>query len=193
MVWVKLPHHIKDMANRTFTKYAFVSTKEHCQDLLGKLNELKEKRLDGCGHIVKLFGGDPDKIPCRGFFYDFQMVGDTRLDISLDFAWAESPDFRHFLEKQYGARIYYFDYEPGCDVCCTNDINNIFGIEYVIDSEEKGEEWYDNLNDVAHYVAEIVGHPVEAAEAAIEKAIKDWEDENEYSYISFHHFIYVDD
>ena len=188
------PTPLQNMANRTFTKYAFVSTKEHCQDLFGKLKELKKKKLDGCGHLVKLFGGDPDKIPCRGFFYDFQMVGDTRLDISLDFAWAESPEFRDFIKSQYsGARIYYFDYEPGCGVCYTNDINDIFGIEYIVDSEEKGEEWYDNLDDVAKYVSEIVGHPVEATEAAIEKAIKDWEEENSDSFISLHHFTYVDD
>ena len=56
MVWVKLPHHVKDMANYTFTKYAFVSTKEHCQDLLGKLNELKEKDLEWCGDLIKAFG-----------------------------------------------------------------------------------------------------------------------------------------
>lgn len=182
------------MANRTFTKYAFVSTKEHCQDLLGKLNELKEKDLNWCGDLIKAFGKDPDKIPCRGFFYDFQMVGDTRLDISLDFAWAESPEFRDFLKSQYsGAKIYYFDYEPGCGVCYTNDINDIFGIEYIVDSEEKGEEWYDNLDDVAKYVSEIVGHPVEATEAAIEKTIEEWEKENSDSFISLHHFTYVDD
>ena len=193
-MWVKFPHRFQNMANLTFTRYAFIGTKKQCKDLFAKLTGLKEEKLTWCGNLIETFGGNPNNISCRGSFLDFRMNGNKRIDIDLEFAWTESPDFRYFLEKQYkDSKIYYYDYEPGCDVCDTNDDCNIFDIAYIVDSEDKGEEWYDNLQDVAQYVSEIVGYDVEATEDAIENAIEKWQNENDDKFLYLHRFNYVDD
>ena len=188
------PTPFPNVANLTSTRYAFIGTKQQCKDLFGKLTNLKKKELTWCGNLIEAFGKNPNNISCRGEIFDFRMNGNKRIDIDLEFAWTESPDFRYFLEKQYkDSKIYYYDYEPGCDVCNTNDDCNIFDIAYIVDSEDKGEEWYDDLQDVAQYVSEIVGYDVEATEDAIEDAIDKWQDENDDKFLYLHHFNYVDD
>lgn len=120
------------MPNWCFTTYKIVGDIKEIHDLnnkLMKLDNMKEPLVSNgfgnlwLGCLVKILGGDAEKVYCRGDITEFSYnEEDDVLTIDTQTAWAEMEEVRHFIEKVYpGLKIYYYEEEPGMEIYQTND------------------------------------------------------------------------
>lgn len=197
------------MSNTCFTTYKVVSENKKDVTKLFKTIQRLEKRKTplvkngwydpklwlGC--LVKALGGDPNKVYCRGTITFYEMEDDV-LTLNTETAWAEMSETRHFIESCFpGMKIYYIEEESGCERFYTNDSEGIyFKDRYYLDGFDDSE-FFENLEDAAKYVKEIVGHDVEADFDVIDKALSNYVEEHEEDepdcYYSFHEFKVVND
>lgn len=185
------------MPNWCYTRYAIESmnTKE-IETLKAKLDELSamnEPMWIGC--IVELLGEKWNSIRCRGQIIEYY-IDSGALRLTVESAWSELNEVRAlFLSKHPDCKIYYMSEECGMGIFDTNDSSGrYFSERYVVDSEEKGAEYFDDLGDVADYISELTGKEIdEVSLESIEKAIDEWESEEEDRWISFNEFSIVED
>lgn len=112
------------MANICDTTYRITGGRDSLNDMEARIKKAT-KDSAWLGEIVKEYGGDPNAVHCRGEL-TYMEWGDPNavLVLCCNTAWGEMPEFRHFLERQYGdICIFYTAVEPGCGVFCTNDDN----------------------------------------------------------------------
>lgn len=193
------------MPNWCDTTYKCVGKKEDIQSLHKTLEQLRAMKKpfvkNGFGNlwlgcVVNILGGKWEDVRCRGEIIDFSMDGDDILVISQSTAWCEQEEFRYFLERHYpGMKIFYQE-EPGCEVCCTNDeTGEYFSDKYMLDSYD-GCEYFNSLHDVAVKVKEITGTDVKTEED-IEKALDVYQEQMEKKgkevFYSLHKFKYCAD
>lgn len=134
------------MPNWCNTSYVAVGGKEPLTRLENALREARKLNMSDfaeqwCGNVVKVLGGDPMKVWCRGWVDDFEMQQDG-LSIWVMSAWAELGEWRAFIEKNFpGVKLYYQSDEPGCEYYTTNDdTGQYFPDQYV--GGLAGEQWH---------------------------------------------------
>ena len=194
------------MPNWASTAYVFkAKNQEQAKDLYEKIDSLSKmteplvpngfgKLWMGC--LVNLFGGDWNKVYCRGEIIDYDLTAD-HVSISCETAWGEMPEFRHFIEQQYpGSKIYYQVEESGNCVYATNDAEGeYFKDRYCLDFFD-GLEYFETIGAAAEFIGERIGKELSSDFAEIENAIDDYMEENDNSdesWMSFHKFEVVED
>ena len=194
------------MPNWASTAYVFKGADENqAKDLYEKIDSLQKmtkphvpngfgKLWLGC--LVDLFGGDWNKVYCRGEITSYGYE-DNRVYLYCETAWGEMPEFRHFLEQQYpGSKVYYCVEECGNCVYATNDTDGeFFKDRYCLDSYD-GLEYFETIEEAAKYIGEIIGKDLKPDFAKIENAIDDYmeeHDNSDESWMSFHKFEVLDD
>ena len=145
------------------------------------------------GCIIECLGGDWEKYRCRGEIINYHLEGDE-LVIDQWTAWCEQEGFRRFIRERFpGIKVYYQDEEPGLENYTTNSFKH-FPERYFLDTSEDSM-YFENLEEAAEYVEDMVGHKVEADVTSIRKALSDYEDEHKeekWMYYSFHEFKLTD-
>ena len=97
---------------------------------------------------------------------------------------------RPFLEeKLLSIKVYFQEEEPGCGLFATNSFEH-FPERYLLDSYEE-PLYFEDIEEAAKCVADIVGHPVEPNVEAIDAALGDYLQvhENSDTWYSFHELI----
>ena len=147
------------------------------------------------GNIIDALGEDWEKLRCRGEIIGYH-IENNLLTIYQSTAWCEQEGFRECIEKKFPSiKVYYREEEPGCDVYYTNDADrNYFPERYLLNNNDE-PLYFNTIEEAAEYVSGIVNQKVEANMEAIEKALDNFEEENEDEdvYFSFHEFQVVDD
>ena len=149
------------MPNWSFNTYKCVGDIKEILDLNNKLMELDNMKEplepNGFGNLwlgclVKILGGDAEKVYCRGDITEFSYnEEDDVLTIDTQTAWNEMEEVRFFLKKVYPSlEIYYYEEEPGCEIYQTNDRHGYFFPQrYILDDlDGEGPEYYNDINQV---------------------------------------------
>jgi hypothetical protein len=138
------------------------------------------------GCLIKVLGGDPDEVYCRGTITNYEMYGDI-LIISTETSWREMSETRHFIETCFpNLKIYYLEEEEGCERFYTNDVDRLYFKErYYLDGFYDSR-YFETITEVAEYVKQIVGYKVEATFNTIVDTlatyVKDHEMDNDIYY-----------
>ena len=147
------------------------------------------------GNIIDALGEDWEKLRCRGEIIGYH-IENNLLTIYQSTAWCEQEGFRECIEQKFPSiKVYYREEEPGCDVYYTNDADrNYFPERYLLNNNDE-PLYFNTIEEAAEYVSGIVNQKVEANMTAIEKALDNFEEENEDDdvFYSFHEFQVVDD
>ena len=173
--------------------------------MLDELKKLDKPRVENgfgkwwLGCIVDYLGEDWNNISCRGNITDAH-VDDHGITLWLEMAWAESPEFRHLLERKFGVKVYHISEEPGLAGYWTNDDTGaVFHTKYFLDTcdMDTEPEYFETIEGVADYLNRYntLGVQVKPTEEAVCAAIEKYADEHEDedSFIALNKFEYVDD
>lgn len=194
------------MPNWSFTQYACSGEPKEIRQLHNAIKTNAKRKTSRVkngfgtlwlGNIIDQLGGNWEDWKCRGEITDFYMEKDAKkLTIYQSTAWCEQEGFRKFIEQKFPSiKIYYRDIESGCGWYGTNDsTGEYFPERYILESYDD-TQLFNTIEEAAKYVSGIVDHNVEANLTAIEKALDNYEEENEDEdlYFSFHEFQVVDD
>ncbi len=156
------------MPNWCFTTYKFVGDTEEIADLYKKLKELEDmpkplvesgfgKLFLGC--VVNHFGGDWNKIYCRGEIEYMELCGDNMLQLSTMTAWGDMPEVWDFVCKNYPSITYYYlAEEGGMGYYVNNDTTGeYFPEKYYVYHAEGYSEYLDDDEGLLEYIAEKIG------------------------------------
>lgn len=179
------------MANNCYTIYKCIGTKEEIDDLEKKLQTAEDA---GITSMIKALGENPEPYQRRGIVIDIYRMNDTELDIHQDTAWREQEGFRQCIQKVYPkVEVYFQDEEPGCGWFVTNSFE-YFPERYYLDNYEE-PLYFDDINDAARCVSEIVGHEVKPDVTEIITALDKYMDDNpgDENWHSFHEFELITD
>ena len=156
------------MANWCFTTYKIVGNAKEISILNNKLTYLQDmdEPLEpngfgvlwlGC--LVKLLGGDNEKINCRGEITEFHLNEEEGvLTVITQSAWYEMAEVRRFLKQVFPSlQIYYYEEECGCEIYRTNDrTGRFFPERYILDTQEvEGTTYYDDIESLLNDASEI--------------------------------------
>lgn len=194
------------MSNTCFTTYKVTGSKESVTKLHSTIKELDEKEKPladndwynpnlwlGC--LVKVLGGEPDNVNCRGYITSYKLDQDV-LTITTETAWVEMAETRHFLESCFPSmKIYFIEEEYGEEIFRTNDAEGqFFKDRYYLDSSD-GSSYFETLSEAAEYVSEIVGQEVAPTKMAMQNALETYtkEHDDDEGYFKFHKFQIVPD
>ena len=190
------------MPNWCSTNYRIVGEKESLgkvKKMITELDSMKEPRVENgfgklwLGCIVDYLGGDWQSISCRGNIESYEF-DDNEIRLCLEVAWAESPDFRHFLEDKIpGIKIYQYSEEFGCSGCWTNDPD--YSWQYYLDSclSEIESEYFESLEDAAHYLQENgIECKLTDDYKTLSEAISKYSEEHEDEYLNLYEIEFVD-
>ena len=196
------------MPNWCYTTYKIVGDDAQLakiKDMLDELNGMKEPRVENgfgklwLGCIVDYLGGDWEKVKCRGSVEQYEMCDDC-LRLNCEVAWAESPEFRHFVEDKFpGIKIYHYSEEPGMAGYWTNDTTGkYFPDRYYLDSCKVyvESEYFSDIDEAARYInnLNIEGLHVEPDFKSISDAIDDYvEKYGEDNWMAFHEIEVIED
>ena len=157
------------MPNWCFTTYKCVGDIEEILDLNNKLMELDNMKEplepNGFGNLwlgclVKILGGDAEKVYCRGDITEFSYnEEDDVLTIDTQTAWNEMEEVRFFLKKVYPSlEIYYYEEEPGCEIYQTNDRHGrFFPQRFILDDlDGEGPEYYEDIDSLLEAASEAM-------------------------------------
>lgn len=142
------------------------------------------------GNLVTRLGGNWEDYPCRGDITSYSLENDTTLMIWQNTAWGEQEGVRRIIEEKLPSlKVYFQEEEPGCCLFATNSFEH-FPERYLLDSYEE-PLYFEDINEAAKCVSDIVGHPVEPNVEAIDQALDDYlaEHEDSDTWYSFHEFI----
>lgn len=145
------------MPNWCNTTYKFVGEANEIADLHKKLKELEDmpepivengfgKLFLGC--VVNHFGGDWNKIYCRGEIDYMELCGENMLQLSTTTAWGDMPKVWDFVCQKYPSITYYYLAEEGgmCYYKNSDLTGEYFPEKYLIDDSVNGQE-YANDNE----------------------------------------------
>jgi hypothetical protein len=163
--------------------------KEEIKDLYDKLKSLEEmekplvendfgKNWLGC--VVALFGGDWEKINCRGSFGFLELLDKNTIQIQTETAWKDIPEVWDFVLGNYESIAYYFrTEEPGVGYYVTNDSKGkYFPERFIVDQFDEATEYFEDERDLFDYIASITGKPVANTEE-MNAVIESYNSENE--------------
>lgn len=190
------------MPNWSYSSYVIEGEPKVLETLKSKLDELKDMPEplveNGFGNlwlgcIVTLLGGDWNTVYCRGQICDYNLENGT-LNLSVESAWDEMHETRElFQQKHPELTVWYYTEESGMCIYRTNDREGkYFTDRYIVDTENDGPEYFEDINEVATYVQELTGQKVTAEVDAIETAINDWASGDADNWASFNVIDIVD-
>lgn len=177
------------MPNWCFTNYVITGDEAEVSDLYEKLSSLPEREdvVENdfgklwLGNVVGLFGGDYEKIYCRGSISgDIERHNPTEIHFITETAWSDMSEVWDFVLKQYPSLKYYYQAEEsGCCYYATNDAEGkYFPERYIVDQWDKGTEYFDTQAEAMKDVSERLGQPIESWEDMLNK-LKTFNSENE--------------
>lgn len=156
------------MPNWCFTSYKFVGDKEEIADLYNKLQSLNDmpeplvengfgKLFLGC--VVNHFGGDWNKIYCRGEIDYMELCGDNMLQLSTMTAWGDMPEVWNFVCKNYPSiEYYYLAEEGGMGYYVNSDTTGeYFPEKYYVYHTDGYSEYLNDDEELFEYIAEKIG------------------------------------
>lgn len=111
------------------------------------------------GNLVIKLGGDWKKLYCRGSWDNLLLHDDGTVSFSVESAWDEPYEVRHFIEAKFpGIKIYYQCEEADMGIYTTNDAPGLFFPErYYLWVEDETTEYYTTLEAMAKEVENITG------------------------------------
>ncbi|KAA6302843.1 MAG: hypothetical protein EZS26_001013 [Candidatus Ordinivivax streblomastigis] len=135
------------MRNWCYTNYVIEGDKEEVADLMQKLKSLEDKDISPVkndfgklwlGNVVFLFGGDYEKIDCRGEFMNLERNNETSLIFDTCTAWVDKPEVWNFVCEKYKSLRYYFFAEASgiCYYTSNDKEGKCFSGKYYV------EQWY---------------------------------------------------
>lgn len=178
------------MANWCLSVYIFEGAREEVEDLLEKLTALQQREIslvengfgkNWLGNVVKVYGGDPESIECRGS-YESPVVRDGVLVVDTETAWNEMRPTWDFVCQQYKTLRYYFKAEEsGNEYYVTNDADKkYFPERYILEQNEADTEYFETETAFFAAVAERTGTKInswDTMQEAIENYNADDEDD----------------
>lgn len=156
------------MPNWCNTDYKFVGHVDEIADLYKKLKELEDmpeplvengfgKLFLGC--VVNHFGGDWNKIYCRGEIDYMELCGENMLQLSTMTAWGDMPEVWDFVCKNYPSiKYYYLAEEGGMGYYINSDTTGeYFPEKYYINHADGYSEYLNNKEELFEYIADKIG------------------------------------
>lgn len=156
------------MPNWCNTDYKFVGHVDEIADLYKKLKELEDmpeplvengfgKLFLGC--VVNHFGGDWNKIYCRGEIDYMELCGENMLQLSTMTAWGDMPEVWDFVFKNYPSiEYYYLAEEDGMEYYINSDTTGeYFPEKYYIYCNEGYSEYANDDEELFDYIASMTG------------------------------------
>ena len=137
------------------------------------------------GNLVSIFGGDWEKIYCRGHILDYSLQEEI-LRMSVESAWGEMDETRHFLQTTFPSlEIYFQTEEPGMCIFQTNDATGAYFPErWLLDWNDEKEnlfiyEYFKDLPAVKQYLKEqgILTKDVFPSQGAIIAALEELQEQ----------------
>lgn len=165
------------MANTCVTEYVFEGEGKKINALrqeLEKVASTKEECSESQGHYCKpnwigflaenVLGLDPTEVDDRGEF----CIGETNnspyddneltLCVSTYTDWSPCTELFEKVAEKFGVKTYWIAEELGCELFESNDFDErYFHDTYIIDSDEKGTEYFEKEEDVLKYVSKLTG------------------------------------
>lgn len=196
------------MPNWCSTEYYVVGSKKELSDLNKKMERLENRKKSlvknsfgntWLGNLVKLLGGDWEKVYCRGEWMnrEYNKKKNT-LTFTTATAWCEMSEWRSFIESCYKTiKILYVAEEPGCGIYQTNDKEGVFFKDkYVLDYGEDVEYFY-TIDEAIKFIEELIGlrledKTVNGIQGKLDEYAEGNEDEKDL-FFSFNEFEEVDD
>ena len=110
------------------------------------------------GNLVIKLGGDWNKIYCRGS-WDNLLYENGVISFSIESAWNEPNEVRHFIEEKFpNIKLYYQSEESGMGIYITNDdTGQYFPERFYLWVENEETEYYDNLENLILDIEKITG------------------------------------
>ena len=148
-----------------------------------------------CGTYFATKDLPPKKISTRhSGITSYSLENYTTLMIYQNTARGEQEVLRNNIkEKLPSIKVYFQEEEPGCGLFATNSFEH-FPERYLLDSYDE-PLYFEDIEEAAKCVADIVGLPVEPSVEAIDQALEDYltEHESDDTWYSFHEFEEVED
>lgn len=138
------------------------------------------------GNIVRLLKKDWQKVYCRGWITDFNLVAPGRINISVESAWGELGEVRQLVQSNSESlRIFYQSEEPGMCIFQTNDVSGTYFPErWLLDWNDESRnlyiwEYFVDLPDVKEFLKNngIITKDVFPTKTAITAALSEIEEE----------------
>ena len=142
------------------------------------------------GNLVTRLGGNWEDYPCRGEITSYSLEDASTLMIWQNTAWGEQEGVRRIIEEKLPSiKVYFQEEEPGCGLFATNSFEH-FPERYLRDSYDE-PLYFEDIEEAAKCVSDILGHPIEQSVEAIDQALDDYlaEHEDNDTWYSFHEFI----
>ena len=195
--WASVNYRITGQEKELTTLYETIQNLENGK---GKLlpNDFGNLWL---GNLVHAFGGDWEKVYCRGYITDYRFEKESSaLVIDMEAAWGEMNEVRAFLREKFPSIMNLFiEEEPGNCVYNTNNKDFYDRSRYYLDCCIESRicdmcsEYFPSLEKVVEYIKENLepSAKIEATKKAIEEFINGWESEHEDDFLSLNEFNFV--
>lgn len=155
------------MPNWAYTCYVAVGERKQLEKLHATMAELEnmEQPLHEngfgkrwLGNLVIKLGGDCQKVYCRGSWDDLN-IDSANLTFSVESAWSEAYEVRHFIEEKFpDIKLYFQCEESGCGVYQTNDeTGQYFPEKYYLWVEDDETKYFDDIESLIKDVEAITG------------------------------------
>ncbi|MBM6864559.1 hypothetical protein H6A66_05160 [Bacteroides caecigallinarum] len=191
------------MPNWCSTEYYVVGSKKELSDLNEKMEKLENRKESlvkngfgntWLGNLVKLLGGDWEKVYCRGqWMCRVYNKENNSLTFTTETAWCEMDEWREFIESCYKTiKMLYVTEEPGCGIYQTNDLEGVFFKDkYVLDYTED-VEYFETIDQAVEFIEELIGLKIEnktvnGIQGKLDEYVEKNEDEEDL-FFSFHEF-----
>jgi len=155
------------MANNADVTYIIVSdNKQIIEQLNDAFSDMSIHDWD-IYKAMESLGIDTEKLSVRAEIQDCCMALDkSMVTINMIGTWSHQGDFKTAIEQRYPDEVgvYWQEYEPGCCVFGTNDVNDeYFHENYIVDCDCQ-EEWYKTLDEVVEKYKDELGEFPEGTE-----------------------------
>lgn len=177
------------MPNWCFTDYVITGDESEISDLFEKLSSLPNREdvtendfgKFWLGNVIALFGGDYQKIRCRGNMNNLERMSPTEISFNTETAWGDMPTVWDFVLSRYPSlKYYYYAEECGCCYYATNDKEGkYFHDRYIVEQwENPGREKFQTLEEALEEVSKRIGQPISSWDELTAK-IKAYNEANE--------------
>ncbi len=187
------------MPNWCNTDYKFVGHVDEIADLYKKLKELEDmpeplvkngfgKLFLGC--VVNHFGGDWDKIYCRGEIDYMELCGENMLQLSTMTAWGDLPEVWDFVCKNYPSIEYYYIAEEGGVGYYVNSdtTGEYFPEKYYVYHAEGHSEYFNDDEELLEYIATEIGTDKIESVEQLNQLLEQYNEEHPNEEIYFYEF-----
>ena len=193
------------MPNWAYSLDRCVGDKEQLLELHSTMSELEGMKAPGLhengfgstwlGNLVIKLGGDWEKVYCRGTWDNLLLHDDGTVSFSVESAWDEPDEVRHFIESIFPKiKIYFQCEESGMCIYKTNDdTGQYFPEQFYLWVEDETTEYCNDLESLIREVQKITGSKNLKTLDSCEKALKTYSQKNHDLGYSIEEFSVVDD